>query len=260
MSAADDLQLYFDTFYGDHAGYVTGALTRNPRVVDGKYKTDWAYTDRRTNIRAYKWPDRRENAVAQILEHDCDVHLAPYLMTGRGRHQDTSVPETRTHVHADNDDARPDWLERIRAIPGGVAIGSGTPGNGHGYVLLTRSVSLHHHEQLCRALGEHLGTKDNTKFYDNDCLRPAGTFQLQADRDERRRTPTSAGDVADQTERRTHRPGQARRAPRHRADRADGGASRGAGPQEDERPPTRCARILRRRAVRAGRPDRLAHG
>jgi hypothetical protein len=175
MTAEDDLRLYCDTFYGDNEGYVSGALARNPRVENGKYKTDWAHTDRRTNLRSYKWPERREVAVAQILEHDCDAHLVPYLMAVRKRNQGTSVPETRTHVHADNDEGHPDWLDRVRAIRGGVATGSGTPGNGHAYVLLTRSVPLHHHEQLCRALGEHLGTKDNTKFHDNDCLRPAGT-------------------------------------------------------------------------------------
>ena len=168
MSAEDDLRLYVDTFYGDNEGYVIGALARNPRVVDGKYKTEWVYQTPegkwRSNGRAYKWPDRREFAVAQILEHDCDVPLCPYLMTGRKRDQGASVPETRTHVHADNDEGHPDWLDRVRAIPGGVAIGSGTPGNGHGYVLLTRPVRSAHHEQLCRALGEHLGTKDNTKF------------------------------------------------------------------------------------------------
>jgi hypothetical protein len=164
------LRLYIETFYGDNEGYVRVALARHPRVEGGKYKTDWIH-----NQRAYKWPERAENALAEMLAHGCDVYLCPYLLQGRKRDKGTSVAATRTHVHADVDDGHPDCLDRVRALRGGAAIGSGTDGNLHAYVLLTRPVNLAHHEQLSKALSEHLGTKDATKFSDNDCLRAPGT-------------------------------------------------------------------------------------
>jgi hypothetical protein len=144
-------------------------------VQNGKYRSDF-----HRNSFAYKWPEAREKVVAKVLAGRWDVHICPYLLSGRDRAVGTSVNAARTYVHADVDlDGGHIDLEAVQAIPGGCAVASGTSGNAHVYVQLTEPVNLHHHGQLCKALGIHFGTKDGSKIRDNDLLRPPGTFNFK---------------------------------------------------------------------------------
>jgi hypothetical protein len=174
MSAEDDLRLYLDTLFGYEGahGFLHFAIGHDPYLSEkGKYK------HRNWEPRNFIWPDDADDAVRVMLSAatHSDVYGCPYLMSGTGRAKHCSM--RRPHAHSDVDGGALD-LDAVRALDG-FAIGSGTPGNGHVYVLLSRSVSFAHHEQLCRALGEHLGTKDTSKISDNDLLRPPGTFNYK---------------------------------------------------------------------------------
>ena len=171
----DALLVYLDAVYANGHGHVAVALGEDARADNGVYKTNWI-----NNQFVYSWPDDVEKIASKILEAECDVYICPYLLTGRRRHKGTSVDSARTHVHADIDlvDGQVD-LDAVSAIPGAVALGSGTPGNAHVYVLLANPVTLNHHEQLCRGLGAYLDTTDTSKYSDNDCLRPPGAFNYK---------------------------------------------------------------------------------
>ncbi len=174
MSAVDDLRLYLDTLfsYEGASGFLHFAIGHDPYLSEkGKYK------HRKWEPRNFRWPDvdgDAERVMLSAATHS-DVYVCPYLMGGTSRAKHCSV--SRPHVHCDVDGGALD-LDKVRAM-NGWAIGSGTPGNGHVYVLLSRSVSFEHHEQLCRALGEHLGTEDSSKISDNDTLRPPGTLSFK---------------------------------------------------------------------------------
>lgn len=172
----DALSVYLDTFFGDHEGFVSVAFGVDPQVTDnGKYTTDWL-----RNGHSYDWPGGIYRAVEKMLNAKCDVYVCPYVLVGRKRRKGTSAEVARRHVHADIDiDHQSVDLDAVRSIPGAVAIGSGTSGNAHVYVLLAESVSLAHHEQLCRALARHLASQDLSKISDNDCLRPPGTYSYK---------------------------------------------------------------------------------
>ena len=103
-----------------------------------------------------------------------DVYVCPYLMHGRKRAKGDAA--SRKLVHSDVDDGRLD-LAVVREL-GGFAIGSGTPGNGHVYVLLTHVVMPAQHELLRKGLAAYLGG-DMAKISDNDLLRPPGTFNFK---------------------------------------------------------------------------------
>ncbi|MHA7663729.1 hypothetical protein [Mycolicibacterium sp. HS_4_1] len=121
-----------------------------------------------------RWPDEAHGLVTFLRDtsEQLDCYVCPYVLSGPRRVKHTSVAPDK--VHADVDDGQLD-VEKVRRIPGGCAVSSGSPGNGHVYVLMTRPVPHHQHEQLCRALMAHFGAKD-AKVSDNDVLRPPGTF------------------------------------------------------------------------------------
>jgi hypothetical protein len=174
-TARDDLTAYLDVLFGVNEGRVHLAFGAQPRVENGRYRNDL-----QLGHYVYKWPQDVDKVTAKIHAAEWDVHVCPYLLTERKRSRGTSVETARTHVHTDVDlDGGHVDLEAVRAIPGGFAIGSGTPGNAHVYVPLSKSVSLSHHERLCQALGVHFGTLDPSKFRDNDLLRPPGTFNFK---------------------------------------------------------------------------------
>jgi hypothetical protein len=102
-----------------------------------------------------------------------DLYTCPYLLSGPDkRAKGTSI--ARRLVHCDVDRGLLD-VDKARTLPGAFVVGSGSPGNGHTDVRLTKSVPPHQHEALCRGLGAHLGAIDS-KISDNDLLRPPGTF------------------------------------------------------------------------------------
>lgn len=164
---------YVETVLGDYDGYVNIAYGRNPSVTEtGKYRTDLA-----RHQEWYRWPEEAEKAVEAMLVADSDVYVCPYVLRGQKRQKGTAVDAARKHVHADVDldgDQELD-LAAVGGIPGAMAVGSGSPGNAHVYVMLAEPVTTERHTALCRALGEYLGTKDSSKVSDNDLLRPPGT-------------------------------------------------------------------------------------
>ncbi len=172
-----DISEYFDAVFAYPAagGWVHGAYGVLPYLNEnGKFR----FTRFLPELAA--WP-----AEADLLAHElakcaaiADVYLCPYVLSGEEREKGTSV--ARPLVHCDGDDDVD--LEKARTVPGVFVVGSGTPGHGHVYVMLTRSVSAHQHHILCKGLAYYLGAK-NPKFSDNDVLRPPGTnnFKLRAD-------------------------------------------------------------------------------
>ncbi|WP_197416144.1 DNA-primase RepB domain-containing protein [Mycobacterium sp. GA-1199] len=119
------------------------------------------------------WPGEDRELLELLLKnsgaHDC--YLCPYLMSEPRRKKHTSAAPAL--VHADVDRGRLN-TSSVRNVPGAFAVSSGSPGNGHVYVRLTRPVPHHQHEQLCRGLMAHSGATDS-KVSDNDMLRPPGT-------------------------------------------------------------------------------------
>jgi putative DNA primase/helicase len=172
MSTADDLNLYLDTMFGETEGYLHVATGSGPYFnAAGKYKhEDWRQEH-------HRWPEEREQAVRALLAdaQGADAYGCPYLMVGDKRGEGAAVDRRKAHADIDNGLAD---AEKIRELHG-YAVGSGTKGNAHAYVDLTRSVPTIQHEALCRALGAHLGAKDS-KIKDNDVLRPPGTYNHKA--------------------------------------------------------------------------------
>jgi hypothetical protein len=124
-----------------------------------------------------RWPDAADELLVLLAEHarDLDTYVCPNVLSRPQRAKHVSVGPME--AHADIDGGRLD-LTRVADIPGGCAVGSGSPGNGHVYALLDRPAPHHQHEQLCRALGAHLGAKDS-KCSDNDMLRMPGTWNFK---------------------------------------------------------------------------------
>ena len=147
MTAEDDLRLYFDTCYGYEGAY--GWLhfaTADPYLTDtGRIKHEnW-------HPWAFEWPAGEfEPAILQAVldeaaEHD--VFNCPYLMSNRDRHKGCSTDRWFVHTEVD-DDLDPDKVEALGAF----AVGSGSPGHGHVYVGLSRSVNGFEHRALCYGL------------------------------------------------------------------------------------------------------------
>jgi hypothetical protein len=171
-----DTRRYLDAVFGTIKGNAHLEVGREPYINSaGKYKHEkWE------KGKTFRWPDQAEALVTAIEAEaegtePADVYVGPYLTHGSKRAQGAAV--ARPIVKADIDSGNID-LNRLRALHGW-AVGSGTPGNGHGYLNLEESVSANVHEALCRGLGADLGAKDS-KVSDNDVLRPPGTFNWKA--------------------------------------------------------------------------------
>ncbi|WP_197502110.1 DNA-primase RepB domain-containing protein [Mycobacterium sp. E2733] len=169
VAAAAD---YLVAVIGNTQGFVHVGVGIHP------YRTDsGSYRFRRWCDCPFSWPDDADDVLMLLREYsgELDCYLAPNVMTGPQRAKWTSVAPME--VHADIDGGRLD-LDKVRSIPSACAVGSGSPNNGHVYLLLTRPVSHHHHEQLCRGLSAYLGAIDS-KISDNDMLRVPGTFNFK---------------------------------------------------------------------------------
>lgn len=171
MSAADDLKEYLDAVLGGTEGYLHTAVGVSPYVNEGG-----RYAHRRWTEKHYRWPEARSQAVADLLAaaEDSDAYVCPYVMVGDKRAQGAAA--ARTIVKADVDGGRydPDKADELDAA----AVGSGSDGNAHVYVLLAESVPFNQHEVLSRALVAYLDA--DAKISDNDVLRPPGTWNHKA--------------------------------------------------------------------------------
>jgi P4 family phage/plasmid primase-like protien len=164
-------RLFCNTVFGDRVGVVHLAQGIDPYVTDsGKYEfKHWVPS-------TYEWPAeaaRLEQDIARAAL-DVDVYIDPYLMHDKQRTPGATV--ARPLLHADVDGGGLD-LDKVREI-GGFVVASGSEGNGHVYVLLSRSVPAHWHKILERVLVAYLGA-DPSKITTNDVLRPPGTLNYK---------------------------------------------------------------------------------
>jgi len=169
-AALADIDLYLDTVLGDTEGYLhtaVGVGPSSPTPRPGKVE------HKRWSPKVFRWPAEREQAVAHLLSEagKNDSYMCPYVLTGWPRTQDTAASRTKAHADIDNGKADPVKIAELH----GYAVASGSTGNAHAYVDLTRPVTAPEHKTLCRALGEYLGAKDS-KIKDNDVLRPPCTL------------------------------------------------------------------------------------
>lgn len=165
FDARQQISEFFDLVFGpDDAGWLhcPTCLWWDPQ---GQLLKEWEENQ-------CTWPDR-EAAIDWILERDAagfDVYIVPNILSTDARLEGTAV--SRRNAHADVDEGKfdPEKLARL----GGFAVASGSPGNAHVYVRLSRSVSASEHAALCRGLKSYFGAKD-PKISDNDVLRVPGT-------------------------------------------------------------------------------------
>ncbi len=124
--------------------------------------------------------DSLARAAVQSADAGLDVFASPYPHDRAHRRRSKGGSVDRSHLHADIDGP----IDMSRAVDGLgafiVSSGSTTDGQPHGhvYLRLTRSLQLHEHEVLCKALGPAVGggAWDDSKVGDNDVLRPTGTL------------------------------------------------------------------------------------
>ncbi len=161
LSRRAALREHLEILFKDAQGYLH--LARGRAGKDGPKEWQTA---------VFSYPRRLELALNFIKgsdEQGYDVYFCPYLGRTNARTKGTSVARTFVHVDVDRTLTAGEVAEL-----GGFIVWSGTPGRGHVYVPLTRSVTLEEHERLCRGLIARLGG-DPSKHSDNDLLRPAGT-------------------------------------------------------------------------------------
>jgi hypothetical protein len=122
-----------------------------------------------------QWPEEAETVYAAIemVGAQGDLYVCPYLRRNPGRVKGDAVALRLLHTDVDHGLD----LEVAREL-GAFVVGSGTPGNGHVYVPLSRPVTVAEHDALCRGLIERLGG-DKGKHSDNDLLRPVGAYNLK---------------------------------------------------------------------------------
>jgi hypothetical protein len=170
--AEQDIADYITAVIGAAQGWVcVGVGIRPYRTASGRIRfRSWVEG-------SVVWPNEADDVAALLLKYSgqLDCYLCPNVMTGTHRAKWTSAAPRE--IHADVDDGRLD-LDKVRAIPGACAVGSGSPGNGHVYVLLDRPVKHHQHEQLCQAQMAYFGAADS-KVSDNDVLRVPGTYNFK---------------------------------------------------------------------------------
>ncbi len=157
---------YFQACFANTEGWLIVAVGREP-YLDGNGK----YRHKHWTEHPARWPAQADQAVAAIARQapTADVYACPYLMRDRRRTLGNSV--SRMLVHADVDGQLD---PAVVAELGGFAIASGTPGHAHIYIPLTYAVTQAQHQILCRALAKRVG--GDTKYSDNDVLRPPGTL------------------------------------------------------------------------------------
>ena len=170
-----DIRLYFEAVFGEDRGLLTFALGMNPGrdPKSGKYRH--GYWSERTCKLVFHWPEEAEDVYAAIemVGAQGDLYVCPYLRRTPRRVKGDAVILRMLHTDVDHGLD----LDLAREL-GAFVVGSGTPGNGHVYVPLSRPVTLVRHDALCRGLIKCLGG-DKGKHSDNDLLRPVGAYNLK---------------------------------------------------------------------------------
>ena len=166
----DDTRRFFQHCFNDNThGWLCAAVGLDPyRDENGKYRHRQVERVRVLLARpGYK-------AIEYITEASRlgDVYACPYPMKHPRRTKGEAAQ--RILIHADVDQALD---ENKVAELGGFIVWSGTPGHGHVYVPLAWPITPAQHEALCRGLAAVLG--GDTKFSDNDLLRPPGTLNYK---------------------------------------------------------------------------------
>ena len=165
-----DLTRYLRACLGDTEGWLCVAVGLKPyRDENGKYK------HHKWDEVAFRWPAQADKAATYIAKAAAlgDVYNCPYPM--KDQHRAKGNAAQRVLIHADVD---VDLDEAAVRELGGFIVRSGSPGHGHVYVPLAWPVTPDQHEALCRGLAAHLG--GDTKYSDNDLLRPAGALNYKS--------------------------------------------------------------------------------
>jgi len=181
--AGDDTRRFFQHCFNDNTqGWLCVAVGLDPyRDENGKYKhRDW-------NECAFSWPTQADKAIEYIAgaSRRGDVYACPYPMKHPRRTKGEAAQ--RILIHADVDQ---DLDESTVAELGGFVVWSGSPSHGHAYVRLAWPVTPAQHEALCRGLAATLG--GDTKYSDNDLLRPPGTLNYKPTVDGQEPYPVTA--------------------------------------------------------------------
>ncbi len=171
----EDLELWLDFVYGSDVGDVLLTVGLSGYYNEGgKYKHKvWTDGSREPALR-FAWPESRTRLADEIIEgvsrpERRDIFACPYLLTsGMSRAKGNSA--NRRMIHTDLDGLAVPAV----TLAGSAIVGSGTPGHGHVYVRTSDSMTAAEHDVLCRALSGWLG--GDSKYSDNDVLRPVGTL------------------------------------------------------------------------------------
>ena len=157
-------------------GYVI--VTYSWGIYSDGGKPRWAHRQEQ----AYAWPSQRDRLIADVSERVpyADISFCPNPMRDKRGHKNNSL--TRFSAKADIDGGFDKSMEaRVRRMPGGGVVGSGTPGHAHVYAVMRAyedELDLANYEHLCRVLGEWFEAED-PKISDNDTMRLAGTFNFK---------------------------------------------------------------------------------
>ena len=168
---------YLDAIFGPEYypdSYAVIAVSCGPYLTDSG-KVRW----RERAEEYFAWPEQREKLVDTVLAYapEADISICPNLMRAKRRAKGNSV--ARKSLHADVDSGfNKHQQDRVRELPGGCAVDSGTPGHAHVYVRLDESLTVEQHGHLCRALGEWFHADDH-KISDNDLMRLPGTWNFK---------------------------------------------------------------------------------
>jgi AAA domain len=163
---------FLDAVFGDTEGYAHFAIGRGAHAEGGKYRhKNW-------QTLVFRWPQQADEAVrtinAALSEPGLnDVYVCPNILKTDRRSKGTAV--THRLLHSDADIGL-DWA-KVAALRG-FAVGSGSPGHAHVYVLLAREVTLAEYQVLMRGMRDYFGGDD--KIADNDLLRPVGSVNHKA--------------------------------------------------------------------------------
>jgi AAA domain len=166
---------WLDACVGDHRGKLQIATGDHPENVAGKYKYPEGHWHE--NAGTFAWPRQADQAVARIAEladSGVDVFCCPYLHNGR-RAKGGSVARDLAHCDADSGTLT---ASEVESVQGAFAVASGSPGHGHVYVALTRSLSVAEHQRLCKAMIARFNG-DRAKWTDELVLRPVGSLNFK---------------------------------------------------------------------------------
>ena len=133
---SDAIRDYLDAIIpADATGWLHVALGRDPHLDEhGKYAHgSWIARGRSSG------PQQADEAIAWIERSAPlgDVYVCPYLMRDGKRAKGNAAGRQLVHSDVDNGHLDPDEVERARRV----RVRSGSPGNGHVYIVLAHAVT-----------------------------------------------------------------------------------------------------------------------